>query len=110
MSPFISTSGSYSYVDPKQKVRTVEYTADANGFHPLLTNFEDTQAVPVDSEAVSLAKQKHYALYERIANSHAQGVPANAPKVSIQPAVKLSEFLKHNYCHRFISDRMTGVG
>ncbi|XP_046737807.1 cuticle protein 6 [Diprion similis] len=74
--------GMYSYLDPKFKVRTVEYTADQNGFHPLLTNFEDTQAVPVDSEAVQLAKQKHQALYEHIANAHAQGVPANAPAES----------------------------
>ncbi|XP_015513388.2 cuticle protein 16.8 [Neodiprion lecontei] len=74
--------GMYSYVDPKFKVRTVEYIADKTGFHPHLTNFEDTQTVPVDSEAVQLAKQKHQALYEHIANAHAQGVPANAPAES----------------------------
>ncbi|XP_012253668.2 cuticle protein 16.8 [Athalia rosae] len=83
-----SVHGMYSYIDPKYKVRTVEYTADSNGFHPLLTNFEDTQAVPVDSEAVALAKKRHYALYERIATEHARGVQVNSPAetVSVQRA------------------------
>ncbi|XP_024939914.1 uncharacterized protein LOC107266736 [Cephus cinctus] len=71
--------GSYSYIDPKHKVRTVDYVADANGFHPSLTNFEDTLVTPTDSEAVKLAKEKHYALYERIANANAQGIPPHVP-------------------------------
>lgn len=73
--------GSYSYIDPKYKVRTVEYTADKTGFHPALINFEDTLAQPVDSEAVRLAKEKHLHLYERIAEANAHNIPLNLPRV-----------------------------
>ncbi|KAG7200455.1 hypothetical protein KM043_016058 [Ampulex compressa] len=75
--------GSYSFIDPKHKLRTVEYTADADGFHPTLINFEDTLSQPVDSEAVQLAKEKHYQLYHKIAESHAHGVPVNVPRESL---------------------------
>lgn len=77
--------GSYSYIDPKYKVRTVEYTADKTGFHPALINFEDTLAQPVDSEAVRLAKEKHLRLYQKIAEANVHDIPINLPKVmSIQ--------------------------
>jgi len=57
--------GAFSYIDPKNQVRTVQYVADKNGFHPQLSH-------PVeDSESVKLAKQKHMALYNRIAQEHA---------------------------------------
>ncbi|EFA05174.1 larval cuticle protein A2B [Tribolium castaneum] len=96
--------GSYSYVDPRFKIRTVEYTADKNGFHPVL-NFAPeplpsdtpvvaaakhrhlvqfanianarhaapgTVVVPVDSVAVSRAKDKHFKLFQKIAEEHAR--------------------------------------
>nr|QGT33392.1 cuticular protein 39 [Microplitis mediator] len=63
--------GTHSYIDPKFKIRTIHYTADKNGFHPILKNFEDVQAQPQDSEAVRLEKEKHHRLYEKIANSNA---------------------------------------
>ncbi|XP_043267067.1 cuticle protein 7-like [Venturia canescens] len=69
--------GSYSFIDPKQKVRTVEYTADKNGFHPTLVNFEDTQAQPVDTEAVQLAKEKHFRLYHKLAEANSHGAPSS---------------------------------
>lgn len=74
-------SGSYSFIDPSHKVRTVQYTADETGFHASLINYEDTIAQPVDSEAVRLAKEKHYRLYQKIAQANAQGASANLPRV-----------------------------
>ena len=68
-------------MDPKFKVRTVEYKADKNGFQPSLINYDDVLTPPKDSEAVRLAKERHYALYERIANNNARGVIANPPSV-----------------------------
>lgn len=58
-------TGSYSYVDPRQQVRTVEYLADQNGFQPLLIT-NPTQ----DTRAVQNAKAKHYVLYNQIAAAH----------------------------------------
>jgi hypothetical protein len=78
--------GSYSYIDPKHKVRTVEYTADKAGFHPALINFEDTLAQPADSEAVRLAKEKHLRLYQNIAEANAHNVPVNLPRDSASVA------------------------
>ncbi|CAG9800796.1 unnamed protein product [Chironomus riparius] len=53
--------GAFSYVDPRQQVRTVEYVADEQGFHPQLSH-------PVqDTKAVQLATQRHFALYNKIA-------------------------------------------
>lgn len=55
----------YSYVDPRQQIRTVEYVADKNGFHPLLIT-NPTQ----DTRAVQNAKARHYILYNQIAADH----------------------------------------
>ncbi|XP_012153879.1 uncharacterized protein LOC100883351 [Megachile rotundata] len=74
--------GSYSFIDPKHKVRTVQYTADKAGFHAYLINYEDTLAQPVDSEAVKLGKEKHFRLYQKIAEANTHGVPLNLPKDS----------------------------
>ncbi|XP_058116634.1 cuticle protein 8 [Anopheles ziemanni] len=60
--------GSFSYVDPRNQVRTVEYTADSNGFYPVLSHLPKTTQ---QTEAVALAEQKHYALYAKIAQEHA---------------------------------------
>lgn len=88
--PRVYLSGTYSYVDPKYKVRTVEYRADKNGFHPALINFDDTFAQPADSEAVRLAKEKHMRLYQKIAEANAHNVPVNLPRVIVL------------YIHRYI--------
>lgn len=76
-------SGTYSYVDPKHIVRTVEYKADKNGFHPALINFNDTFAQPADSETVRLAKERHMHLYQKIAEANAHNVPVNLPRVIV---------------------------
>ncbi|XP_068087099.1 cuticle protein 10.9 [Anabrus simplex] len=58
--------GTFSYVDPRFQVRTVEYVADQQGFHPVLSN-------PVaDTPTVAAAKQKHAELFDRIAQDHAR--------------------------------------
>ncbi|XP_077299129.1 cuticular protein 57A [Arctopsyche grandis] len=58
--------GSYSYVDPSQQVRTVEYVANEHGFYPSLSH-----PAPADTVAVAQAKDRHYSLYSKIAHDHA---------------------------------------
>lgn len=59
-------TGQYSYVDPRSKVRTVDYVADAHGFHAQLSH-------PVqDTPTVAAAKLKHHDLFARIAADHAR--------------------------------------
>ncbi|KAK6640670.1 hypothetical protein RUM44_012367 [Polyplax serrata] len=64
--------GMFSYVDPRQKIRTVEYIADQNGFHPILIT-NPTQ----DTTAVQNAKAKHYVLYNQIAAQHQMSASEN---------------------------------
>ncbi|XP_063992402.1 uncharacterized protein LOC135170482 [Diachasmimorpha longicaudata] len=69
-----SVQGTYSFIDPKFKIRTVDYTADKNGFHPVLKNYEEFQTPPEDSEAVKRERERHLALYHRIAENNAHGL------------------------------------
>lgn len=93
--------GAFSYVDPRNQVRTVEYVADQYGFYPQLSHeVKNTKAVedeknrhialynkialensqpqpnvvivPKESVAVQYAKDKHFSLYEKIAAEHAE--------------------------------------
>ncbi|KAI5693791.1 hypothetical protein M8J76_013903 [Diaphorina citri] len=90
--------GQYSYIDPSKRIRTVEYVADQNGFHPSLSipnedtpvvaqakqyhaelydkiaarNLEPSRAIPKDTRTVARAKSRHADLYERIAAEHAR--------------------------------------
>ncbi|XP_055377798.1 uncharacterized protein LOC129609713 [Condylostylus longicornis] len=57
--------GSFSYVDPKNQVRTVQYIADENGFHPKLSHALE------DTEANRRAAANHLKLYNEIAQAHA---------------------------------------
>ncbi|XP_012224757.1 uncharacterized protein [Linepithema humile] len=98
--------GTYSYIDPKHKVRTVEYTADKNGFHPALFNFEDTLAQPVDSEAVRLAKEKHLHLYQRIAAANIHNVPVNLPRDSVSVARAKD---RHNELYHRIAEQHAAI-
>lgn len=61
--------GAFSYVDPKNQVRTVQYVADEHGFHPQLSHQLE------DSAAVKAAKRQHLAAYNRIAQEHANHTP-----------------------------------
>lgn len=60
--------GSFSYIDPRNQVRTVEYVADAHGFYPRLSHVPKS---PEQTEAVQRAANKHFALYAKIAEEHA---------------------------------------
>ena len=61
-------TGSFSYVDPRHQLRTVDYYADQNGFHPSLSHVPQPQK---QSEAVLRETARHAALYNQIAQSHA---------------------------------------
>lgn len=98
--------GTYSYVDPKYKVRTVEYKADKNGFHPALINFDDIFAQPADSEAVRLAKEKHMRLYQKIAEANAHNVPINLPQDSDSVAKAKN---KHNELYHRIAEQHAAI-
>lgn len=60
--------GSFSYVDPRNQVRTVEYIADAHGFYPRLSH---VPKAPEQTAAVQRATNKHHALYAKIAEERA---------------------------------------
>lgn len=66
---FLSCAGQFSYVDPRNRVRTTQYVADANGFHPVLNM---GAATPTDTPVVAAAKLRHLALVEKIAAEHAR--------------------------------------
>ncbi|CAK1590627.1 unnamed protein product [Parnassius mnemosyne] len=94
--------GSYSYVDPRQKVRTVEYVADKEGFHPLLSEVPPEH--PKDSESVARAKDRHYQLYSKIAEEHAH--PENVlPSVPQQSEAVAAATLKHLNLFRVIAEQ-----
>jgi len=90
--------GAFSYVDPRNQLRTVQYIADDKGFHPQLSHEQE------DTEAVKLAKRKHLQLYNRIAQEHANpaahghtaasngGGPANSAAVAYATHKHLTEF------------------
>lgn len=69
--------GAFSYVDPRQQIRTVEYVADKTGFYPTLSHG------PQHTEAVLKATENHINLYNKIAerNSH----PPSADPLAHQP-------------------------
>lgn len=62
--------GSYSYVDPLHKIRTVDYVANKQGFHAL-SNI-NVPVLPVDTPEVAAAKNKHLLQYATLANANIQ--------------------------------------
>lgn len=62
--------GTFSYVDPRQQVRTVDYVADKTGFYPVLSHPSIPQQ---QSEAVRKATESHNRLFNQIAEQHAVG-------------------------------------
>ncbi|XP_071449734.1 cuticle protein 7-like [Hetaerina americana] len=61
--------GTFSYVDPRNQVRTVDYVADKQGFHPVLSKVAPSVT---DTPAVAAAKALHLARWEKIAAEHAR--------------------------------------
>lgn len=71
-------AGSYSYVDPNHKIRTVDYIADKEGFHPFSNRH--VPDVPSDTPVVAAAKEKHLLRYNSIKQAH-----ETAPVVAVVP-------------------------
>ncbi|KAJ8910089.1 hypothetical protein NQ315_013226 [Exocentrus adspersus] len=83
--------GSYSYVDPRYQIRTVEYIADRSGFHPILN--DAVPDLPSDTPVVAAAKENHLRRYAAIANAHQV-----APGQAVVPAdTKAVQFAKNRH-------------
>ncbi|CAH0595554.1 unnamed protein product [Chrysodeixis includens] len=93
--------GSFSYVDPSHKVRTVDYVADQQGFHPVLSDAPPEH--PSDSESVARAKNRHYQLYAKIAEEHANPHPEliSPPETQAVAAARV----KHAELFRVIAEQ-----
>ncbi|KAJ0172873.1 hypothetical protein K1T71_011049 [Dendrolimus kikuchii] len=94
--------GSFSYVDPRQKVRTVDYIADKDGFHPVLSDVPPDH--PADSESVAQAKDRHYHLYAKIAEEHAAN-PHPETSVPRQSEAVARAAAKHAQLFRVIAEQ-----
>ncbi|XKL64854.1 hypothetical protein PGB90_004940 [Kerria lacca] len=57
--------GLYTYIDPRHEIRTVEYTADKDGFHPILN-----KPAEMDTPAVAAAKSQHFKLFNEVNRLH----------------------------------------
>lgn len=95
--------GTYSYVDPRHKVRTVEYVADKEGFHPVLS--DPLPEHPRDSAAVARAKEHHYQLYSQIAESHAHNPHPDPASVPNQSAAVREATARHAALFRVIAEQ-----
>lgn len=61
--------GAFSYIDPRQEIRSVEYVADKEGFHPILSHPQASE--PQQSQAVKQATLRHFELFNQIAERNA---------------------------------------
>ncbi|KAJ2943022.1 hypothetical protein O0L34_g15215 [Tuta absoluta] len=97
--------GSYSYVDPRQKVRTVDYVADKQGFHPILSDAPPDH--PADSAAVARAKDRHFQLYQQIAEQHANNPHPQAAEIVAprQSAAVVAATAKHAHLFQVIAEQ-----
>ncbi|XP_017768470.1 PREDICTED: cuticle protein 19.8 [Nicrophorus vespilloides] len=96
--------GAYSYVDPSHKIRTVEYIADKNGFHPTLINPVPSD-LPKDSAAVSAAKEKHLQQFNTIAANHQAGyiaIPRDSAAVAHAKEAHLNRYNAIAEAHRVV--------
>ncbi|OWR47827.1 larval cuticle protein LCP-17-like [Danaus plexippus] len=95
--------GTFSYVDPRHKVRTVDYVADKDGFHPVLSDVPPEH--PTDSEAVARAKDRHFQLYAKIAEDHAQHPFPDETSIPRQSAAVAAAAAKHAQLFRVIAEQ-----
>ncbi|XP_026488987.2 cuticle protein 21-like [Vanessa tameamea] len=95
--------GTYSYVDPRQKVRTVDYVADRDGFHPVLSDVPPEH--PADSASVAKAKDRHFELYAKIAEEHAHHPFPDETTVPRQSAAVAAAAAKHTQLFRVIAEQ-----
>ncbi|KAJ8972618.1 hypothetical protein NQ317_004673 [Molorchus minor] len=82
--------GSYSYVDPRHKIRTVQYIADENGFRSISN--DPTPDLPSDTPVVAAAKERHLQRYASIANAHQAG-----PSVFVPADTKAVQYAKNKH-------------
>lgn len=61
--------GAFSYIDPRQQIRTVEYVADKDGFHPQVSP-GGGGGDPEQTEAVKQATLRHLKAFNRIAEQN----------------------------------------
>lgn len=88
--------GAFSYVDPKNQVRTVQYVADEHGFHPQLSHQLE------DSAAVKAAKRQHLAAYNRIAQEHANHQPGQVVSIAgclVTTAITKKRLKENPFCY-----------
>lgn len=88
--------GAFSYVDPKNQVRTVQYVADEHGFHPQLSHQLE------DSAAVKAAKRQHLAAYNRIAQEHANHQPGQVVSIAgclVTTAIAKKRLKENPFCY-----------
>lgn len=83
-------TGSYSYVDPNYRIRTVDYVADKLGFHPV-TN-QHVPDLPSDTPVVAAAKERHLLKYNAIKQAHEL-----APGVIVPPDTAAVEYEKSKH-------------
>jgi len=94
--------GAYSFIDPAQNIRSVEYVADKDGFRPILSH---PLAAPRQSEAVQLATNKHIDLYNRIAEEHAHPeLNAAVPSPRDSASVAYAKQRHHNLFESIAAD------
>ncbi|CAG9791673.1 unnamed protein product [Diatraea saccharalis] len=95
--------GTFSYVDPRHKLRKVDYVADKEGFHPVLN--EAPPDHPTDSEAVARAKDKHYQLYAQIAQQHHEHPYSDDVSAPQQSAAVAAAAEKHAQLFKVIAEQ-----
>ncbi|XP_041971705.1 cuticle protein 16.8 [Aricia agestis] len=95
--------GTFSYVDPAQKVRTVDYVADREGFHPVLSDAPPDH--PTDSESVARAKDRHFQLYAKIAEDHANHPFPDENSVPRQSEAVRAAAAKHAQLFKVIAEQ-----
>lgn len=96
--------GTFSYVDPNKEVRTVNYVADENGFHPQLSH------EPKDTEANIRAKNKHIKLYNKIAaqNADPEYHPVDVRPLESEAVVRATN--KHLSLYEKIAEEHARIG
>lgn len=109
--------GTYSFVDATGKLQTVEYTADADGFHVAATNLPVAASStgeprlikqqPVDSVEVAAARKSHFTAHEnarlRLAQVQSQSAQPQPQQVADTAEVAAA---KSNHLQRVASEKL----
>lgn len=110
--------GTYSFVDATGKLQTVEYTADADGFHVAATNLPVAASSngeprlikqqPVDSVEVAAARKSHFAAHEDARLRLAQVQSQSQQAEQAHPVADTAEVAaaKLNHLQRVASEKL----